>query len=433
MKVTTKINQKTAKRILLICLLLGSVFTYVPSGFTAEIPNPNQFKGTDTERIQAAIQAAKGTSNKIIIPAANGDGTYVWKIDSAILLPSDMTVILENCTLQLTNESRDNIFRSDNVGEGITNPVWNKNIHIIGVGKVLLKGADNPRSTGDGRRQLTLDPAKEAKNGNWRVSYGTDAAKSERKQTGDWRNIMILIGYVKGFTLTNVSIENSHCWAISFERTWHAELTNIRMDNRDEIEIAGKMVAVSNKDGIDLRQGCKYFRIDNVSGYTGDDFIALSNLGPGPEERRPHGSINSTMVTASTWFGPEDDIEQITITNVRCANRYRAVAIRATGQAGINHVYIDGLSYEAIDGKHEAMLLGGAGYGAPSLPGKINNIYMMNMIGTGLCLVRIESAVENCQFMNGIYKGKSASPFMYTIDEEKPKNIVVSNVSHINE
>src|SRR3546814_658475 len=201
-----------------------------------------------------------------------------------MLWPSDSTSLFENCTLQLSDQSRDNIFRSDNVGKGITNPVWNKNIRIIGIGEVRLKGADHPRSTGDGARQLSLDPAKEVEKGNWRVSYGTDAGKSDRKQTGDWRNIMILMGYVKGFTLTNVSIENSHCWAISFERTWHAELTDIRFDNRDEIEVDGQLVAVSNKDGIDLRQGCKHFRIHNISGYTADDFIALSNLSSGQEQ-----------------------------------------------------------------------------------------------------------------------------------------------------
>lgn len=411
--------------------LLLLVTLVIPFFMMANVPNPNQFQGSDTERIQAAIRAAKETTRQIVIPAANANGTFHWLIDSAILVPSDMTIILENCTLQLSDDSRDNMFRSDNVGAGITEPIWNKNIRIIGVGHVLLKGADNPRSTGDSGRQQTLDPAYEMEKGNWRVSYGSDAGKEGMKQTGDWRNIMILMAYVNGFTLSNVSIENSHCWAISFERTLRADLSDIRIDNRDEIVINGKTLAVSNKDGINLRQGCKYFRIDNISGYTGDDFIALSNLGPGPEEPRPHGSLNSTMVTASTWFGPEDDIEQVTITNIRCANKYRAIAIRATGPAGLHHIYIDGLSFEGIDGRYEAMLLGGTGYGAPSLPGKINHIYMMNMTGTGKCLVRIEAPVADCLFMNGVYTGTADSPFLYTIDKSEVRNVVVNNISHM--
>src|SRR5690606_30529874 len=207
MMVITNMNENSTKRIRSAYLLIGYMLVCMGLGYAAELPNPNQFEGSDTERIQAAIHAAKGTSNQIVVPAANANGSYIWKIDSAILLPSDMTVILENCTLQLSDQSRDNMFRSDNVGKDITDPVWNHNIRIIGVGDVLLKGADNPRATGDGHRKLTLDPAKEAADGNWRVSYGTDAGKSGRKQTGDWRNIMILMGYVKGFTLKNVSIE----------------------------------------------------------------------------------------------------------------------------------------------------------------------------------------------------------------------------------
>ena len=60
-----------------------------------------------------------------------------------------MTVILENCIIQLSDQCRDNMFRSNNVGTGITDPKWNYNISIIGTGDVVLKGADNPRATGD--------------------------------------------------------------------------------------------------------------------------------------------------------------------------------------------------------------------------------------------------------------------------------------------
>ncbi len=403
----------------------------IPIFLMAKVPTPNDFTGSDTERIQAAIDAAKGTSGKVIIPADNANGKNLWEIDRAILLPSDMTVILDNCTLRLSDNSRDNLFRSDNVGEGIRQPTWNRNIRIIGVGEVRLQGALNPRSTGDSFRQLTLDTEQAKKDGNWRISYGSDAGKADRKQTGDWRNILILMGYVDGFTLTNVSIENTHSWAVSFERTLHAELTQIRIDNREELEIDGRKVSVANKDGINLRQGCKYFRIDNISGYTGDDFIALSNLGSGPESPASSGDITSYMVTAPTWFGSQDDIEQVHISNIHCSNRYRAVAIRATDQAGIHHVFINSLVFQAVDGVHEAILLGGGGYGKPSLPGKINHVYAMNINGTGKCLVRIESPVHNCGLINAFYQGDGDSPILYKIDKDQVQQMETQHVIHI--
>ena len=174
-----------------------------------EMINPNQFKGSDTQRIQAAVDAAKGTMNKILIPPVNSNGTNIWMLDSAVLIPGNMTLILDNCTIQLSDQCRDNMFRSSNAGIGITDPKWIDNIRIIGVGDVVLKGAGNPRSTGDGARTLTLNPDEEIAKGNWRVSYGTDAGKEGMKQKGDWRNIMILMAYVDGFKMKNINIENS--------------------------------------------------------------------------------------------------------------------------------------------------------------------------------------------------------------------------------
>ena len=219
-----------------------------------------------------------------------------------------MTIILDNCTLQLSDKCRDNMFRSNNVGIGISNPEWNKNINIIGIGDVYLKGADNPRATGDSNRKLTLDPEKEKKSGNWRVSYGSDAEKKGIKQKGDWRNIMILMAYVDGFKLKNINIENAHAWAISFERTINAEISHIRIKCPEYQTVNGKELFIANRDGINLRHGCKNFRIHDISGITGDDFIALSTLGI-YSENPEGGNINSTMVSTRTWRGAEDDTE----------------------------------------------------------------------------------------------------------------------------
>lgn len=129
------------------------------------------------------------------------------------------------------------------------------------------------------------------------------------------------------------------------------------------------------------------------------------------------------MVTASRWYGPEDDIEQVVITNISCENRYRAVAIRASDQAGIHHVYIDGVIFKAKEDRHDAILIGGRGYGEESLPGKINNIHAMNIIGNGQSLVRIQAKVKDCHFMNGMYSGENESATLYEIDSLETSGI----------
>ena len=390
------------------------------------IVTPNHFKGTDTERIQQAITYAAEHDLTVQIPR-NNNGSRIWMIDSAILLPSHIHLVLENCTLQLSDQSRDNMFRSDNVGLGITNPEWNQDISITGIGQVILRGADNPRSTGDGGRTLTLDPEKELKAGNWRVSYGSDAGKPGVRQKGDWRNVMLLFAYVDGFTLENVKIENAHAWSVSFERVHNARLSDIRIDNAEYVTVGGQKRMTSNKDGINLRQGCKNFHLDRITGNTGDDFIALSSLDTRPDQPKAHGEIHSTMVTVSRYLGTEDDIENITITNIQCSNRYRAIAIRASDRARIHHVYIDGLIFQAMDDRHDAVLLGGKGYGEMNIAGGISNIYLMNVMGNGQSLVRIEAPVRDCHFMNGLYTGVNESPTLYTIDRSAVEGVTELN------
>ena len=403
---------------LIICciLVLNGCSTWKES----EPISPNQFQGTDIQRIQSAINAAEGTINKVIIPFENSNGTNFWLLDSAIIIPGNMTIILDNCTIQLSDQCRDNMFRSKNAGIGITEPEWITNIKIIGMGDVLLKGAKNPRSTGDSGRTLVSESQK------GRVSYGSDAGKEGIKQTGDWRNIMILMAYVNGFTLRNVNIENAHAWAVSFERTLNASISDIRFNSPEQQVIDGKEVFIANRDGINLRHGCKNFRIDNISGRTGDDFIAMSILGL-HSENLEGGGLNSTMVTGRRWRGKEDDIEQVHITNINCQSKCRAIAIRANDSAGISNVYISGLIYR---GPYNSMLLGGKGYGRPSLPGRINNVHLMNVMGDGNSLVLIEEAVANCSFLNGMYSGEGEI-IKYNIDKSETRNIISQNLIKI--
>jgi hypothetical protein len=411
----------TKSFLLQLTIIINFIFIISCSEHNIGKITPNQFKGTDVQRIQSAIDAAKGTTNTIVIPSVNSNGTSLWLLDSAILLPSNMTVILENCTVQLSDNCRDNMFRSDNVGIGITDPEWNNNISIIGIGDVTFKGANNPRATGDSNKKLSLKPGKDIKKfGNWRITYGTDAGKKGLKQTGDWRNIMILMAYVNGFKLKNVTIENSHAWAISHERVINAEISDIRFNIPERMIINGENQLIRNRDGIDLRHGCKNFRIDNISGVTGDDLIALSTLGLYSENTKG-GTLNSTMVTSRIWRGCEDATEQIIITNISCQSPTRAVAIRANDIAGINNVYIDGVIFA---GGHNAILAGGKGYGKESQPGKINNIHAMNIIGNGRSLILIEEAIADCSFMDGLYWGGGDQIIIYNIDKNKPRNIV---------
>lgn len=395
-------------RLCCLTMLLAS------SGLQARTPTapitPNDFRGSDTHRIQQAVDAARGTTNTITIPHRNANGTNIWMIDHAILLPSDMTVILDNCTLQLSDSCRDNLFRSDNVGPGIADPAWNERIAILGVGNAVLRGAYNPRATGDGLRKLSLDPA--PNHNPDRSSYGTDAGKPGRKQKSDWRNFLVLMAYVRDFQLKNVRIEYAHCWAVNFERVHHAELSNLRFHTPQYRYVDGERKHTFNNDAIDLREGCKYFRIDDITSVNGDDCIALSALDAGPQYHK-NGDINSYQVTSAAHNGPEDDIEHIYITNIK--TNYTGVALRTSDHASIHHVYIDGIITAAdptvtppYAGSPYVILVGNQAYGKPGEAHKIHDIYVMNVIGDGNRLIDVKSPIANCVFMNAIYTGDKA-------------------------
>ena len=103
----------------MLCAMFAVV--NVRASVTKDI-TPLQFKGTDTERIQKAIDAANRSTHCVIIPRTGSLNGDFWSIDEALRLPSGMTVILDNCIMQLSDKCRDNMFRSDNVGIGISAP-----------------------------------------------------------------------------------------------------------------------------------------------------------------------------------------------------------------------------------------------------------------------------------------------------------------------
>lgn len=117
----------------------------------------NDFWGhTDSEILNAAIEN-RGSDGLVIIEprkSAHEPDRSWWLLDHAVLLPSNTTVILRNCKLKLSDQCRDNFFRSANCGLGIEENEPLSNIHIKGDGNAVLEGADHPRATGDESKTL---------------------------------------------------------------------------------------------------------------------------------------------------------------------------------------------------------------------------------------------------------------------------------------
>ena len=256
-------------------------------------PNdPGIMGGEDSASIQAAVDAAqKSGGGEVVIPAFNArTGKAGWEIARSIRLPSGMTVVIDNATLRMKDGVYENFFRSANVwvpGE-LTADRELHDIRILGRGRAVLDGGRmndlcEPTSCRDGRPHVRA-------------------------------NMPIHFVNVRDFEVSGLRIENHRYWGMCYTFCRRGVIRDIcfvaRYDRR-------------NQDGINLRNGSREIVIENISGQTGDDTIALSAI-----DRRRDDAWN-------TWVeGKSPDIENVVIRNVRSAAvRHPVVAIRAQNGA----------------------------------------------------------------------------------------------------
>jgi len=397
------------------------------SALAAAAISPNDFQGSDTDRINQAIAAGAAAGRRVVIPKLNQtkDGVRdVWLLDSAILVRSGTTLELENCHIKLSDRCRDNFIRSGNCGMGITDIAPMSDIHILGVGSALLEGADHPRATGDAAKTLG------------ERTYGADAGVTGESQTGDWRNIGILLAFVERFSVENVRIKDSHCWAISLERCACGTVRNIDFASRGTRVIDGVSKTILNQDGLDLRQGCHDIAIENITGYTGDDLVALTAI------LRPNnqaGSMESNMVSGASNRGEGlDDIRNITLRNVRgyCAGGHHIVRFLNASGLKIHDVILDGLIDTSGSDKRcrAALKIGDSNpkWGGVTPLGDTYRIFVSNIMSRAEHTVLIAGSLAESTITNVLKYDAPGEAITYESGTQNVRNVEVSNARAVN-
>lgn len=423
--------------VVLVCVLMSPVAgadgegatpkAALNSAATSSPISPNEFSGSDTERINQAIAAAAPVGRRVVIPKRNrtpGGDRDVWLLDSAILVQTGTTLELENCHIKLSDRCRDNFIRSANCGVGITEIAPMSDIHIIGIGSVLLEGAEHPRATGDAAKTLG------------ERTYGTDAGVAGESQTGDWRNIGILLAFVDRFTIENVRIKDSHCWAISLERCAFGRVRDIDFASTGSRTIDGASQTVLNQDGLDLRQGCHDITIENITGYTGDDLVALTNI---LRPDRPAGSTTSTMVSAGANRGDGlDDIRNITLRNVRghCAGGHHIVRFLNASGLKIHDVILDGLIDTSGSGKRcrAALKIGDSNpkWGGVTPIGDTYRLIISNIMSRAEHTILIAGSLSESAITNVFKHDAPGDPITYESGVANVRNVEIVNARNMN-
>ncbi len=406
---------------------IGTVFCPVGCACAADeattqsFISPNSFNGTDVERINQAIQTASLQGLRVVIPRHNeGRDEDLWLLDSAILVQDNTTLELDNCHIKLSDRCRDNMIRSANCGLGITDIHPMKHVHIHGVGDVLLEGADHPRATGDSAKTLGTR------------TYGTDAGVEGESQTGDWRNIGVLLAQVEHFSIRNVHVKDAHCWAISLERCGFGRVSDIHFTAEEHKMIDGVRETILNQDGLDLRQGCHDISIDRISGRTGDDLVALTNI---RRTDKLAGTDTSTMVSASKCpDGGDDDIRNIFIRQVAGYSCGRHHVVRFLNASGLKiyNVVLDGLiDTSPPDRPCKATLKIGDSnprWGGVTPVGDTNRLLLSNIASASRHTILIAGSLTDSAISNVVRHTQGGEPITYESGREYVKNVQMSNV-----
>lgn len=228
---------------------------------------------TDSERIIAAIDIAlKEGVRAVRIPRRNGRGDEVWVIDRTIELPSDIEIFIDDAHLVLATGGYLNMFSAiaDFGPEGSEKSSALRNIYIHGSGRATLDGGEY---------------------------NGLSERNFKERGIDIYRNTSMIFFNVDGLRVENISVINQRWWGITNIFVSNALFRNIHFDadfsridkngvhHPGERPITADEIYVKNADGIDLRIGCHHVLIENITGFTEDDSVALTALGTGEMNR----------------------------------------------------------------------------------------------------------------------------------------------------
>lgn len=321
-----------------------------------------------SERIREAVENMTRTT---VISGA-------WEIDEAVRIPSNFSLILEDCHLRMADGCYSNMFVNENhdTDLGRTIDGTDRNISIIGRGKAILDGGSYNGLSESTARQAGMPPI--------------------------WKNNVILFTNVDGFKVTGIHVRNQRWWALNFIFCANGYIGNIDFCACDvAIDKNGNKyhglkreaydeIYVRNADGVDLRQGCHDIVIENITGFTEDDTVALT-------------ALEGRMEKYFAVEGLPTDLCRVEIKNIRSAAFCSNVRLLNQGETKLHDILIDGVYDLAPESPH--MDKGGMAvrvgdidflYGTRhSTKEETYNITIKNVVGSGVYVVTLAGEIGN--------------------------------------
>lgn len=264
---------------------------------------------SDSRSIQNAVdEALRRDIRKVVIPRINErTGKARWDVDEAVILSSNIEIILDNCYIRQIDGSMDNVFRNfddDNVRSTLEEE--QRNIVIRGVGNAIIDGGVH--------------------NGLTQKNSCTDGLPHVEK------NNVIRLHNLRGLKLLDFTILNQRWWAINLNYVEEGLISGLKIKCNN---------GSHNQDGIDLRSGCNNIILENLFGQAGDDFIALTGF---------YGSRESDKYAVK---GKSIDIHNVIIKNIVATSaECTVVALRNQDGVKIYNVTVDTV-YDTISSEEK--------------------------------------------------------------------------------
>lgn len=329
------------------CLLAGL------AGADVTPNDPGIVGADDSASIQNAVDAAVKRGEKCVIPGFNvRTGTNLWVFTRCVKLPGLATVVIDNAHLRMGDGMVDNFFRSANAytAEGRTKAGRLTGIKILGVGNAVLDGGRH-----NGLTEFT-------------------AGKDGRPTT--LFNTPILLVNVRNFEVSGLTILDHRYWGTCFNFCSYGRIAHIRFLAHG---------TCNNQDGINLRNGCHNILVEDITGQTNDDMIALSGIDVRDCDLEKPNPWSRDVTDDSP------DIYSITIRNVvACAANHPFISLRNHDGVKIHDInisrvsesdYQEPLASGANAGRYAMIRLGQALYWhkRPSQPGETYNIVIRDI------------------------------------------------------
>ena len=311
----------------------------------------------DSDAIERRIAAACADGSRAVTLTRNASAADgAWRLTRAILVPDDFTLVFDGCRVELVDGTKDNIVRNAGAKEGACVP--NRGIRILGRNGAVLSG---------GRRNHYLPRRSGDPNG--------------------WRSVGILLCDVSDYEVGGFAMEETQCWAISQERCSRGRVHDI---------VFGSTDVMFNQDGVDVRKGCHDLVIENISGSTGDDAVALTAY------RDPVGAPAryGMQIGGNADRGAADDVFNVTIRNVhaRSAGGHGVIRLLACDGIKMHHVVVEDVVDTAAGAEKRpqaTIRLGDVHYHKvrPCAMGEMHHVTVRNVTASGPVAVWVKGPI----------------------------------------